>query len=934
MKQRLVCLLVVLSAIARSFSQNMVVTELPTQGLLPVSPVHRVIQDREGYMWYATEGGGLCRDDGYEMTIFRSPFPFQYARYNIIGSDSILNNYVTDLAEDKVTDKIWFATWEGLYSIDKSDYSVKTVSHPQLRHAGVFRLLAASDGRIWASTGEGIFSFDGDGGNLRHYKIEHNGNALKVNFLHEDANNVVRALCTDKTILRYDKGSDTFVKEKIDIKGDPVYMSEGIDKGSLFLAVWGRGVALCTPLGNLEWRIEELPGTINATDGRGIVLNFIYDRESGILWVSALDNLYAYRINNKNVEPFVSDLFPMRNKKVIDYLFKDRDENIWVPGYTPHTFILSYDKDKIERYPVDATRQTTGYPLMADLVVREDEYFWIWLGRDNLALYNAKTDDINYLWDRSRNSSAPASVAKCLEKDINDEGIWAADGNRLYHLSHRGMDIDAKCVLEIEGALYIEALHESEHNLLIGTNEGIYQMNTLNASIRKISGDIKEVKQISTSSDGTMYAAIGKGGLLRIDNKGKRSVIASGENLKVVTIAPDGTVWTASEQGNVYSYNQDGGTLRCENDNCLASGESIKGIVADRSGHIWMLSDQYVKEYNPANKAFRIYHTSDKRIGMDYMHSVRLVGDNKVCVGGMGAICFISSSPDLDKSNPSNIKPVVTSVKTYRRNVLNGVGQNEISISPDESDIQVTFSTFDHLHAKNVSYAYRLAGIQDFWTNLAVGNNTASFSQLPKGKYCLEVRATDRYGRWGEPVKIMTIHRLPAWYETWWAYILYAILLIAVAYGARWLYIKTNQLVELHRRRKEVVLNTVEINIDESALPTFDKELLNKAASLVEAHISDSEYNVEQLSSDMCMSRMSLYRKLQIQTGQSPLEFIRDIRLKKAASLLSTTNLSIKEVMLQCGFSTPAYFRKVFKKMFGVVPGEYRNSKTGAPSKS
>lgn len=138
----------------------------------------------------------------------------------------------------------------------------------------------------------------------------------------------------------------------------------------------------------------------------------------------------------------------------------------------------------------------------------------------------------------------------------------------------------------------------------------------------------------------------------------------------------------------------------------------------------------------------------------------------------------------------------------------------------------------------------------------------------------------------------------------------------------------------MHRRRKEVVLNTVEINIDESALPTFDKEFLNKAASLVEARISDSEYNVEQLSSDMCMSRMSLYRKLQIQTGQSPLEFIRDIRLKKAASLLSTTNLSIKEVMLKCGFSTPAYFRKVFKKMFGVVPGEYRNSKTGAPPKS
>lgn len=928
MIRRVVCLLLLCSFIAGLSSQNIVVTELPTQSLLPTSPVHRVLQDSEGYMWYATEGGGLCRDDGYELTIFRSPFPFPHARYNIFGSDSILNNYVNDLAEDKSAGHIWFATREGLYRIDKGDYSVKPVSHPKLRHSNVWRMLAHSDGSIWAVTGEGIFSIDSNGENVRHYPVRHDGKSLDVNFLHEDNDRILRALCTHHTMLRYDVDTDSFVGENIDLPADPVYMAEGASHGSFFVATWGGGIVLCTPPDSADsdrWKVTELPATSDQTTGCYIALSLIYDHDHGLLWVAALDNLYTYRVRNDSVEPFPSGLSAPLDKKVIDHLFKDRNGNIWVPGYTPHTFIISYDKDRIERHTVDATRRATGYPLMADVVVKDGDFLWIWQGRDNLSLYNTTTDEISYLSDRQRNVSGPTEVRKCLEKCGAKEGIWAADGNRLLHISHKGKDIVADLVLEIENAGYLNALHENEGNLFIGTDNAIYQMNTLNTGLRRICDGIGEVRQIAVASDGYVFAATGKRGLVSVDKSGITDVIASGENFNVVAISPNATVWTATEQGNIYSYNPQSGTLVCENDNCLASGENIKGLLSDRSGHIWMLADQYVKEYNPDNKAFRIYHTSDERIGMDYMHSVRLIDDNRVCIGGMGALCYISTSADLDKSIPSAVKPVVTSLKTYRRHILNGSDCDEITLDPDEIDFKVTFSTLDHLHAGKVSYAYRLAGIQENWTHLPVGNNTAYFSQIPKGRYCLELRATDRYGCWGEPAECLTIRRLPAWYETWWAFLIYAAVLIAVAYGARWLYRKTNQLLELHRRRKEVVLNSVEINIDDSSLPKFDKEFLHKAAGLVESHIEDSGYNVEQLGNDMCMSRMSLYRKLRTQTGQSPTEFIRNIRLKKAASLLTTTNLSVKEVMQRCGFSTPAYFSRMFREMFGVVPGQYRS---------
>ena len=88
----------------RMQAQPMVLTELPTQGQLPVAHIHRVLQDAEGYMWYATEGGGLCRDDGYRIEVFRSTPQ---------SPGLLASNTVTCLAED-LCQRIWFGTEAGL----------------------------------------------------------------------------------------------------------------------------------------------------------------------------------------------------------------------------------------------------------------------------------------------------------------------------------------------------------------------------------------------------------------------------------------------------------------------------------------------------------------------------------------------------------------------------------------------------------------------------------------------------------------------------------------------------------------------------------------------------------------------------------------------------------------------------------------------------
>jgi AraC-like DNA-binding protein len=84
---------------------------------------------------------------------------------------------------------------------------------------------------------------------------------------------------------------------------------------------------------------------------------------------------------------------------------------------------------------------------------------------------------------------------------------------------------------------------------------------------------------------------------------------------------------------------------------------------------------------------------------------------------------------------------------------------------------------------------------------------------------------------------------------------------------------------------------------------------------------------VEDLSHELGMSRVHLYKKLLSLTGKSPLEFIRTVRLKRAAQLLEKSQLTVSEVAYQVGFNNPKYFTKYFKEEFQVLPSQYAAQK-------
>ncbi|MDE5840184.1 MAG: helix-turn-helix domain-containing protein, partial [Muribaculaceae bacterium] len=106
-----------------------------------------------------------------------------------------------------------------------------------------------------------------------------------------------------------------------------------------------------------------------------------------------------------------------------------------------------------------------------------------------------------------------------------------------------------------------------------------------------------------------------------------------------------------------------------------------------------------------------------------------------------------------------------------------------------------------------------------------------------------------------------------------------------------------------------------------------DEKLMKRITKSLSTHLSDPDFTIEMLSSEIGVSRSHLHRKMIDLTGMTTSEYIRNIRLKHAATLLRSGEMNISQVAYQCGFANPGHFATVFKKQFGQSPKEFvRNS--------
>jgi signal transduction histidine kinase/DNA-binding response OmpR family regulator len=149
---------------------------------------------------------------------------------------------------------------------------------------------------------------------------------------------------------------------------------------------------------------------------------------------------------------------------------------------------------------------------------------------------------------------------------------------------------------------------------------------------------------------------------------------------------------------------------------------------------------------------------------------------------------------------------------------------------------------------------------------------------------------------------------------------------ISKPFNMKELLLRINNAITNRQRLRDKFRKSITVNPSEVTATSLDEQFLTKALQIIENHLTESEFSVDDFCTAIGISKTHVYRKLKALTNQSFTEFLRTIRLKRAASLLSIKTGNLTEIAYQTGFTNLSYFSRSFKEQFGVNPSEYSQS--------
>lgn len=436
---------------------------------------------------------------------------------------------------------------------------------------------------------------------------------------------------------------------------------------------------------------------------------------------------------------------------------------------------------------------------------------------------------------------------------------------------------------------------------------------------------LSNIRHVVPRPNGGIYFISAHDALAICTQNGTVIHLIKGGESKTLAVAADGSVWIGGWHGEIWRYDKGGKRLILDDVASTSNSDPIIGIAADKHNRLWIVTDKSIKIYDIPNRSYRLITTRNPLACVKQFLAIEPSGDSIIVYGKTGNL-FISATPD-------NILPkatvTMTNIITDGSNTPLPPHTTEVSITPETESVELLFSTFDHLNATDLVMSYRINN--GGWHELPTGDNRIHLQQPHKGKHTIEVRFTGSACQRGG-TQTFVLYRMPAWWETWWAYLIYALLATCAAISIDRIYIShrntRRRLRELQAKLNEFMLDhtqTVQQLPSSIATNDADQAFIEKAMTTVEQHISDEDYDVAQFAKDLCMSRSTLYRMFASTTGQKPLEFIRTIRLKKAEEILCKNNdITIESVAARTGFASVSNFSKRFKEMFGITPSEAR----------
>ena len=963
-------------------AQNITVMPLPARNYLPTTAINKILIDSEGFVWYATEGFGLWRDDGYSANVFRSDF---------LNVNQMLSNYITCLAEDRMHGKIYLGTKRGLYYIDKKDYTLHPFKDDIIRTWGIDALLVSKSGTLWVGTNNFVIHYSSDLKRVFQTKLQKHRDNYYVNSFCELRDGRVWAVLKNGKLYQFSP------KRKI---GKAIQMFSSnvnsmVETEHGFYVSTDDGIYYApTMMGKYMKVLSEVK------TGNGCFSKMLYDVRRRILWGVASSTVSAYKVL---LSGRLKAIDIPTNGLVVNPrdLALDKEGNVWVASPYAESVIYSFSKNMGIPYKVPAVSEMKSSISLIETAYLNGNKLWFCQKGQGLFLYNLISHRVTCVDDGK--GGKLRKVAPTIELLQDGKSFLVASDNYMINkVSVNGAFSNDASLSEgrvtvskiVKLPLYsgVHALKVMGSRLWIGTSQGLscydFNMRRLSYAIRT-KGAVNVLVPYKKS---TLLIGTEKEGLYWFHPKSgrKKRIVKTGN---ITHIAVDGeSFWWTTADGNLCRKKTMNAPAEFLAEEAGLSGGQIAGLQVDRFHRAWIVSDDILHIYNPNTKSSRLLDSRVHAIPLGSLLSLTKVGDGRMLLGGNGGFALYDVMDEKASDIRSHVQ--LTVWKSGDETHLVGKDESEVKLPAGNKSVELSFSAMNPLDVEKVRFSYKY-GDDGQWNYLLPGQNVIRLVGVSLNRQKLEVRSTNPDGSWSSEIKKITVSRRPEWYESNMAFAIYLFMFIALCYFSFKFYIdrkkrmmaeaelqnSANDLSELlmqlsgeelangpegklglhsllidlrHLLDREVIAKKSSVTLsasptdslgqsedvaskdkigsrnsriqpscnDSQELSEQDADFVSKLIKYIELNINDSEYTVEKLSRDMAMDRTGLYRKLMSIIGKTPSAFIRSARLRRAAELMRK-GYSVSDAAYSSGFGTAKYMSRCFQSEYGMKPSEY-----------
>ena len=827
------------SAVAQTDSKAIPFDVLTTNDGLSQGMVNSIIQDKKGFMWFASNDG-LNRYDGNKFTVYKN---------DPNDVNSIAENFIRYLFEDS-EGRIWIATAGN--GLDLFDPLTETFIHFKnivkdpntISDNSITSIGEDATGSIWIGTLHGL-------------------NRLRVQQR--------KAVKTEKPLQN---ATETFIREYIvsfsKIIFDPVNPGREIYS-------WAANFPLA------DWRAS----------------NFHIDSQ-GLIWVSAQEKLYritlqpkaGYRVENLAVETYI----PASQKRK----GFEKAVQAFIPGVTGNVFYMLFQNGITEvnsltgrlRF-LTATSPNNGafsFPSVSDNAGNiwtsdgsqmgqfntvsntwhqitsvdknldpvlgyiscsyKDKRGNIWLGTKGYGLlrYNSQKKNFNKTEDRYIRFMTEGNDEKILFiKDPYDELFWAFD--RTTHTTEVPVPMSAlarknfthfgtntKSILQDKDGSYwmgrvalyhydpvakkaveywdnyddVFPLYDDNRNTLwFGNTNGIVRFDKNRKTSREYTfpakttmGPYDYLQAIYRDKAGILWLGTLQG-LYRFDPEketwkqyknvaGDRSSL---NNNLIFSICPDGAypdkyLWVGTKGGGLNLFDKAKGNFIHYTEKHGLSNDVVYGILSDATNNLWLSTNKGISRFDTRTKEFKNYNEADGLQGSEFnRYAFCKTGKGFLYFGGITGFNYF----DPARLSGSNFTPFVwiTGINVFNKPLQFG-GQDGILAQPayltdgirlhyEQNVVSFEFASTDFSASDNNRFKYQLAGFDKDWI-LSGNTNNATYTNLDPGAYTFSVKGINNDGTWSEKGTSVQLTILSPWYATWWARTAMVVIVLLLAY--------------------------------------------------------------------------------------------------------------------------------------------------------